>query len=327
MLNLSGRTSTAPPRAPFAVSVALHLAAALALAYASQMNARAPLPLFRPARTSLVYVPVVAIEIPPIKLAELRAPKPVITEEPAPLRSIPEVAPVFESRRVEVLKPVELPIEPPPPAPTPVAPRAPEVTVGAFANPTAPARLPEPTRQVEAAGFDRSASVRADAPQQTAISDAGFNRANVVASAAAAEGRVVRDTGFGNTNSREKPRTIEPPLEVQQVAFNNTRAPQSASRVVAAPPAPRITPVEVLSKPTPLYTEEARKLGIEGDVLLEVEFTCDGTVRVIRVVRGLGHGLDEAAVNAAQQIRFKPAQASGQAVDSRATVNIVFRLA
>ena len=53
----------------------------------------------------------------------------------------------------------------------------------------------------------------------------------------------------------------------------------------------------------------------------------DPNVRVLRVVRGLGHGLDEAAQRAALRIRFKPAQSSdGRPVDSRATVHITFRL-
>jgi len=46
-----------------------------------------------------------------------------------------------------------------------------------------------------------------------------------------------------------------------------------------------------------------------------------------RIVRGLGHGLDEAAVRAAQQIRFKPARRDGQPVDFPAVVHIVFQLA
>jgi hypothetical protein len=48
---------------------------------------------------------------------------------------------------------------------------------------------------------------------------------------------------------------------------------------------------------------------------------------VNRVVRGLGHGLDEAAVAAANKMRFKPAQRSGQAIDSTAIVHVVFQLA
>jgi TonB family protein len=79
-------------------------------------------------------------------------------------------------------------------------------------------------------------------------------------------------------------------------------------------------------KPSPEYTDEARNARIEGTVTLELEFTAAGDVRVLRVVRGLGHGLDEAAERAALRIRFKPAQSDGRNVDSRATVHITFRL-
>ncbi len=87
------------------------------------------------------------------------------------------------------------------------------------------------------------------------------------------------------------------------------------------------TPVEIISKPTPIYTEEARKLRIEGEVLLEVVFEASGRLRVVRLLRGLGHGLDENAQRAAEQIRFKPAIKEGRPADSTATVHIVFQLA
>jgi TonB family protein len=86
-------------------------------------------------------------------------------------------------------------------------------------------------------------------------------------------------------------------------------------------------PVEIVSKPKPVYTDEARKLNLEGEVLLEVMFGADGKLHVNRVVRGLGHGLDEAAVSAANKIRFKPAQRNGSAVTSTAIVHVVFQLA
>jgi TonB family protein len=79
--------------------------------------------------------------------------------------------------------------------------------------------------------------------------------------------------------------------------------------------------------PTPTYSDEGRAKKIEGEVLLQVVFTASGDVKVLRVVQGLGHGLDEAAQNAARQIRFKPAQQDGQPVDSTAIVHIVFNLA
>ena len=65
-------------------------------------------------------------------------------------------------------------------------------------------------------------------------------------------------------------------------------------------------------KPNPVYTEEAAQLKLEGEVLLEVMFGANGQLHVNRVVRGLGHGLDEAAIAAANKMRFKPALRNGQ---------------
>ncbi len=90
---------------------------------------------------------------------------------------------------------------------------------------------------------------------------------------------------------------------------------------------PATTPVEILSKPNPVYTDEARNLRLQGEVLLEVMFGANGQLHVNRVVRGMGHGLDEAAIAAANKMRFKPAQHYNQAIDSTATVHVVFQLA
>ncbi len=92
-------------------------------------------------------------------------------------------------------------------------------------------------------------------------------------------------------------------------------------------PGPPTTPVEITYKPNPVYTEQARQLKLEGEVLLEVTFGANGQLHVNRVLRGLGHGLDEAAIAAANQMRFKPALGNGQPVDSSATVHVVFQLA
>jgi len=88
-----------------------------------------------------------------------------------------------------------------------------------------------------------------------------------------------------------------------------------------------VKPVEVLFKPRPAYTDEARHLHVEGEVLVEVTFTATGRLVVRRVVRGLGHGLDESALRAAQQIKYKPALRDGEPYDSTALVHIVFELA
>jgi TonB family protein len=95
----------------------------------------------------------------------------------------------------------------------------------------------------------------------------------------------------------------------------------------SAEPAVRMTPAEILSKPVPAYTDEARSKRIEGEVLLEVVLEASGRLRVLKVVRGLGYGLDDSAVRAAEQIRFKPALRDGQPSDSTAVVHIIFQLA
>jgi TonB family protein len=87
------------------------------------------------------------------------------------------------------------------------------------------------------------------------------------------------------------------------------------------------TPVEITYKPNPAYTDEARNLKLQGEVLLEVMFGANGSLHVNHVVRGLGHGLDETAIAAANKMRFKPAMRAGQPVDSTAVVHVVFQMA
>src|ERR1700676_2866703 len=98
-------------------------------------------------------------------------------------------------------------------------------------------------------------------------------------------------------------------------------------KIVQPDSAAASTPVEITFKPNPVYTDEARSMKLQGEVLLEVSFSANGSLHVNRVVRGLGHGLDEAAVAAANKIRFKPALRSGQPIDSTAVVHVTFQLA
>jgi TonB family protein len=97
-------------------------------------------------------------------------------------------------------------------------------------------------------------------------------------------------------------------------------------------PEPRIqqvhfSPPEVLSEPRPQYTQEARQLRIQGEITLQVRFGIDGKVEVLRVVSGLGHGLDQEAALVAEQIRFKPAVKDGQPTDHITYIHILFQLA
>ncbi len=114
---------------------------------------------------------------------------------------------------------------------------------------------------------------------------------------------------------------------VQTSGFGTQEVAQNTCHVQRLESGPSSTAVEITDKPNPVYTAEARELKIQGEVLLEVLFSATGHLQVNRVVRGLGHGLDEAAVAAANKMRYKPATRSGQAVDSTAIVHVVFQLA
>jgi TonB family protein len=74
------------------------------------------------------------------------------------------------------------------------------------------------------------------------------------------------------------------------------------------------TRARVLFKPEPQYTEEARRAGITGTVILRVVFAKDGEVTNIRALQSLCCGLTEKAIAAARQIRFTPATRNGQPV-------------
>ncbi len=110
---------------------------------------------------------------------------------------------------------------------------------------------------------------------------------------------------------------------VKSVDFSEPALAKGQTLVAKVSP---IAPVAIQSKPAPVYTEEARRLRVEGDVVVQVVFSATGEIRIVGVVKGLGHGLDEAAVAATRQIRFTPARRDGQFVDYPATIHVVFAL-
>ena len=81
---------------------------------------------------------------------------------------------------------------------------------------------------------------------------------------------------------------------------------------------------KLLVKPTPMYPDKALEYKIEGKVKLRVVFSADGRVRNIEVVRSLGYGCDEAAVEAAGKIKFMPATRNGTPVSVRTTIDVEF---
>jgi TonB family protein len=164
----------------------------------------------------------------------------------------------------------------------------------------------------QAGGFDMPAG-----PGQGNGSGGAKGIKGTVASADFGNGIATAGKGDGRSNGQG----------VATGGFGSEQVVHAGPKVVQADSGPASTPVEITFKPNPVYTEEARSLKLEGEVLLEVSFSANGTLHVNRVVRGLGHGLDEAAITAANKIRFKPALRGGQPVDSTAVVHVTFQMA
>jgi periplasmic protein TonB len=97
---------------------------------------------------------------------------------------------------------------------------------------------------------------------------------------------------------------------------SNPNAPATAVDVKPIP----------LNSPSPRYTEEARKNKIQGTVRVRVLIGADGGVKQVRMVRGLPDGLEEEAIRAAYQLRFRPAMKGGQPVAFWVPVDIEFNL-
>lgn len=239
---------------------------------------------------------------PPPLPAPVAAPRPTPPprpiERPAP-RETPPIA------RAEAPRPAPPPPAPAPPAPPRPAP-APEVRTGLFG---------EAERALPATGR----SVRA--PSEVG----GFEVAATRSSSARSEARVVLGEGFGEETEAPRRRAPSGAGSVRATGFDEAadERPRAAKPRTAAAD----TAVEILSKPRPDYTEEARKLRVEGEVVVEVVFFATGRLDVLRVLRGLGHGLDEAAMEAVRKIQFTPATRDGVPVDQTAALRVVFRLA
>lgn len=254
---------------------------------------------------------------PPVRVARLEAPP---LPRPAPKIDPPPTAmPKVESK---------LNLPGPPPARL--------VHTGLLEGSSAKPTLKLPARKVQTGGFGDPNGVPPQKDAHGAVQIASLGQFDLPAGRGNGNGTggihgvpgTVKSAGFGNGvatgtggpggNGRGG---------VQSGGFGNGGIGGGSGGGVRASQASSPLPVEILDKPNPIYTEEARRLKVEGEVLLEVDFGANGDLRVLRVVRGLGHGLDEAAVHAAQRMRFKPARKDGRPEDTVAMLHVVFQLA
>lgn len=287
--------------------------------------------------------PKVATPAPPpppeIKMTrlEMPAPKPLL---PAP--TVIHVHPVVVPKPVVVkteaakldLPKVEAPTHAPvqlnsfatPKSVAPVANKSLETT--GFGDPQSPLPSHSNHGNVAASGFAQAEPGPVGGATKGAVASAGFgtmdshgsdrgsSRAGMGGVANAGFGAATSGGGTGNG----------PAGQVRDSGFG-VAAEASAPVAARAPEAPHVTPVEIISKPDPTYTAEARQLRIEGEVILAVVFGADGKLQVERVVRGLGHGLDQAAIQAAEAMQFHPAMQSGAPISTKATIHVSFQLA
>jgi len=289
--------------------------------YTPQEYKPAPVKVDLPKPKPMLVQPVVAKEFPKVVMPER---KPVAREVRAP-----QVA--FNQPRPELM-----------PAARTTMPRLiPSVKTGVLSGSSAPVTVKAPVQKVQTGGFGDengvNSSAKSDGKGHLVMAHLGSfdlppgpGYGNGSGGANGIRG-TVQSSGFGSG--------VAGPGQgggqggspnggvVRQGAFVNASAVDNSPRSRPAVTEPKLSPVEIISKPNPVYTQEARDLKLEGEVLLQVMFAANGQLRVLHVERGLGHGLDEAAVRAAQQIRYKPALRDGQPFDSVATLHVRFQLA
>lgn len=159
-----------------------------------------------------------------------------------------------------------------------------------------PPTRPEPQTQIASAASEPHPAAAAKAAAVPAIGTAGSGP------------ETGNGTGQGSGTGQEDAQSAK-------VNYNDVF---SVSNVTTRP--------QILGRPTPGYTEEARRAQVEGAVKLSVVLDADGAVSAIRVVQGLGHGLDERAIEAARQLRFVPAQKDGHRVSVRVMLEFKFTL-
>ncbi len=82
----------------------------------------------------------------------------------------------------------------------------------------------------------------------------------------------------------------------------------------------------ILYRVEPTYSEEARKAKYQGVVVLSAIVRKDGTIEILKVIRGLGLGLDENAISALKQWKFRPGMRNGIPVDVALNIEVNFSL-
>jgi len=256
---------------------------------------------------------------------------PPVPQKPAPLRNLPapKIAQMVTPRPEALRVPAE--ITRPKPKPLPDV-QAPKVTMAASKQMLPDAKAVIPRQLVKTNVFSTGSSATptiAAAPQN--VQTGGFGDPNGVP-ASDTHGRpvtiaqagsfdlpggpgygngtggahgvrgVVASAGFGSgVATGDNSGTVSASRgTVRQGGFGDADVIKTPTPKSAVSEPVRTVPAEIIFKPRPAYTEEGRQLKVEGEVLIDVVFTANGQIKVMKVVQGLGHGLDESAVRAGE---------------------------
>jgi TonB family protein len=292
--------------------------------------------------------------VPPVPKVNVMAPPPKV-ELDRPRIEMPKPKPVVEPPKVAEMKmPEQAPVMAPAPPKRVTPPPQPKVGLFTSSHPTVVANnTQKPSTHTGGFGDPQGVHPNPNANRPATIAAAGSfaGSPGVGAPGAGAARRGSPhgvDFGSGVVNGVQGGKDTHGTVAsggFDKGVIGGTGKPGGTGRAVepsgfggtgigqAGPTAPRqqevahTTPLVLLSKPRPGYTEEARRLKIEGDVVLQVRFTAGGQVQVLRVVSGLGYGLDQLAQNAARRILFKPPTRDGRAVDEVTMIHVTFQLA
>lgn len=281
---------------------------------------------------------------PPPKLIP---PKPVPPKIEPPKLKLPDVKLPEPPKPVAVNMPKPVPVIVPAPPKLQVAASAPKVV--AVNMPAASASIKNNDAHPSAVALGRQEIAKSDLPSQVTKVNMGGGLAGMPPSNTGGGPRasaVSLGNGSPQGSIGGKSTTAVQGVKLGGIVGGTGRGPGngtgtqasqvSLGRPPAPPPAPTATvtrsplahaPV-VTYKPKPAYTEEAKALHLEGSVSVRIRVSSTGSVSVVGVTNGLGHGLDQSAISAIQATRFKPAlDANGNPIDWEGVVNVTFQMA
>jgi TonB family protein len=287
------------------------------------------------------------IIVPKVKV--IAPPQPEMVKLTPPKITVPKIQPPPEIPKPVELKQPDAPKLPPAPPKAVAPPPQPKVGLFASAKPTEQANN-QVKPDVKSGGFGdpMGAKPNPNSTQSQVVAVGSFNSApGANTGAGAARKGAVGGTSFGAGVANGVPGGHDmgkvasagfangvvggtgKPGGTGTVATGgfNTSQGGAPTQVAIKQSEPAFIPPVVISEPHPEYTAEAQQLRIQGEVTLQVRFLASGQVEVLRVVNGLGHGLDEQAKRVAEQIRFKPAIKDGHPVDHTTLIHVTFQLA